>query len=145
MAPQKARARKSVPCSQLGGQAGRVLVSQLSGVAAVIGGVTGSVGTFTNLKTGASGSLWSIGGALGWEQSGAATHAIYSSLNDVPGLAVSLNLQLGPVTASFSYSYSSEQGLHLAAVPVGGAAPASPAGASVTATGTRLYGCSIPG
>ena len=105
--------------------------------------MTGSWGHFTNLKTGAEGNLFSAGGALGWEVSGGASHAIYSSLGDVKGLAVAANFQVGPFTASLSFTHNEQTGWHLAAVPVGASLPATPADASVSATGTRLYGCTI--
>ncbi len=107
------------------------------------GGITASWGSFVNLRTGTTGSFFSIGAGGGGDIGGGWIGGTASSLALFNGGSVSFNASAGPVLFSANGSLG-PKGITPAGKS-GGLGAGAPIGISVTASGTRLYGCRARG
>ena len=120
---------------------GAVVTDQLNGSLIVGGGITVSWGSFENLKTGTTGSFFTLGGGAGVQGSLDGTSAVYGRLSQLNGGAVSLSGGLGPFSGGLNTSVSKD-GIEFSGGELGGGFGQ---GGSLTFTGTKIYGCKLGG
>jgi RHS repeat-associated protein len=143
----KIRDNKDDPgCLAAKSEEGPVAFEVTAGAVIVGGGVTGSRGSFINLRTGTTGSFWSIGGGGGADIGISEGFGTYSSVANLAGGGVSGNASAGLVSFS-AYASLGKRSITPAGKSVGLGPPIGPwrIGLSGTMTGTRLYGCSLGG
>lgn len=108
------------------------------------GGITGSRGSFINLRTGTTGRFFSIGGGGGADIGIAEVAGTASSLALLNQGGVSLNVSGGIATFSANGSLG-KGGITPAGKSAGLGLGTLKVGASLTASGTRVYGCKVRG
>lgn len=123
-----------IPCDAAAQEDGAVETITYSGSLILLGGITGSYGTFRNTVTGTHGQFWGIGGGAGLDLGGSVTYGRYRSVGDLAGFAATLSFS-SLVAGSFSWNNKGDF--------VGGAAGLAPPakGGSAALTGTKLFNC----
>jgi hypothetical protein len=135
-APQRGKA--PTPCSTAANEPGKISYTGVSGALADVVGLTGSVGRFTNLKTGTTGYYVTAGAGVGEEAAVTVGTGLSPSMSNFLGTSVNVSGALPGVGGSVSLS----PGGHYNGSSIGTAAGA---GASVTVSGTTIFGCKIGG
>lgn len=125
-------------------QDGNIAFEATTGSLIVLGGITGSLGSFVNLRTGTTGSFFSVGGGGGADIGIAEVGGTASSLALLNQGGASFNASAG--IATFSANGSLGKGGITPAGKSGGLGLGTlKVGLSLAASGTRLYGCKVRG
>lgn len=140
--PQKPKDDPS--CKLALAQDGNIAFQAKTGSLIVGGGITGSWGSFVNLRTGTTGSFFSIGGGVGADIGAAWVGGTAKSLGLFNQGGVSFNAGAGPVAYSANGSLG-KGGITPAGQSAGLGLGTLKVGLSLTASGTRLYGCKVSG
>ena len=136
-------AKDDPDCKVALSQKGNIVYEATVGTAVVVGGITGSRGSFVNVKTGTTGRFFSVGGGGGVDVGASQVIGTVDSLKLLDQGGVSINVSAGP--AAFSANGSLGKGGITPAGKSAGLAAGMPIAGSVTAGGTRLYGCKARG
>ncbi|MDZ4306527.1 hypothetical protein [Allopontixanthobacter sp.] len=105
----------------------------------LVGGLTGSVGVFRNLKTGTTGRFVTVGAVIGIESGGTITGGHFESLASLAGAAQLNSLTIGFLNGSASFNLDG----NFIGYDVGLSSPG--VGASSGVTKTSISNCVLGG
>ncbi|WCM25907.1 hypothetical protein NDN01_18010 [Sphingomonas sp. QA11] len=125
-------------------QDGDIAFEATTGSLVVLGGITGSRGSFINLRTGTTGSFFSVGAGGGADIGTAEVVGTASSLALLNQGGASFNASAGIATFSANGSLG-KGGITPAGKSAGLGLGTLKVGLSLTASGTRLYDCKVRG
>ena len=133
---EKPKPKPSTTCQSVAQQPGKVSYTGATATLAELLGVTGSVGRFVNLQTGAHGYYYIVGGGVGEEAAVGGGGGIASSMGAFLGLSGNISGAGGGASGNFSFNQSGT-GV--------GANGTLGLGASATLSYTGIFHCSLGG
>lgn len=126
-----------VDCKSILDEVGTIEVTAWTGTLILLGGVTGTSGSWRNTRTGTHGNFFSLGGGAGWDTGVGYHYGRYRSLADLSGFGATAQGSFGVVGGSLTLNGDGDL--------VGGTGGMDTLGASGSAvlTGTKIYGCMV--